>query len=291
MQQQISDHTKQKFTINNRVSVAGGDINQAYRVSDDNRHFFIKKNRKQLLYMFEAEATALGILANTGAITVPQPIATGVFGNECFLIMSWLNLSGQPAPKSFAEKLSSLHYCQHDQFGFSIDNTIGSTPQINQWSNDWVDFWSKQRLGYQLGLILKNGYSHSIYDAGMKLLEKTPLFFKDYQPQPSLLHGDLWSGNWAADEQGKPVIFDPASYYGDREVDLAMMELFGHPGRRFFDAYNDFYMLDEGYKLRKNFYNLYHILNHTNMFGHSYSKQAENMIEALLAEISWCYDL
>ena len=107
-----------------------------------------------------------------------------------------------------------------------------------------------------------------------------------HEEPTSLLHGDLWSGNWAADDKGRPVIFDPASYYGDREADLAMMELFGHPGRQFFDAYNEHYPMDEGYKLRKHLYNVYHILNHTNMFGHSYASQAESMIEALLAEVS-----
>jgi len=128
-------------------------------------------------------------------------------------------------------------------------------------------------------------FSHRLYDLGQSLIEQCAAFFSDYRPLPSLLHGDLWSGNWAGDEHGEPVIFDPASYYGDRETDLAMMELFGSPGQQFFAAYHDVYPVDSGFKVRKTFYNLYHILNHANLFGSSYALQAENMLESLLAEL------
>ena len=126
-----------------------------------------------------------------------------------------------------------------------------------------------------------------MYDLGQLLIEKDAAFFSDYRPAPSLLHGDLWSGNWAADQRGEPVIFDPACYYGDREADLAMMELFGSPGRAFFGAYNEAYAIDAGYKMRKDFYNLYHILNHANLFGSGYAHQAQDMLESLLATLKW----
>lgn len=285
IEKDITVYLGSPFKITEKQSIGGGSINNAYRVSDSRHNFFIKLNRQQLAYMFEAESRALDELFQANCIKVPEPIVSGVCGHESYLIMSWINLSGQPRGEIFGRQMAELHRVKRDQFGFAIDNTIGSTPQLNQWSNDWIDFWQKQRLGYQLELAKSNGFSHRLYDLGLKLKEKTPLFFRNYQPQASLLHGDLWGGNWAADEKGEPVIFDPASYYGDREADLAMMELFGHPGQNFFVAYNEHFPLDSGYSVRKRFYNLYHILNHANLFGSSYAIQAENMMESLLAEV------
>ncbi len=281
---QIGQHLGRDFRIENRQPVGGGSINNAYHIGDETDQFFVKTNRQNLAYMFSAEYTALHHLNEAGAIRVPKPITTGKSGHDSYFVMSWLNLSGQPKGSLFGAKMAQLHRQTNNRFGFDIDNTIGSTPQLNQWSDNWVDFWQKQRLGYQLELARKNGFSHRLYDLGLQLSEKTPLFFTNYQPVPSLLHGDLWSGNWSGDENGEPVIFDPASYYGDRETDLAMMELFGRPGQSFYSAYQEHYPLHAEYSIRKNFYNLYHILNHANLFGASYAVQAENMIESLLAE-------
>lgn len=285
IEEMISAQRGSLFKITEKQQIGGGSINNAFRISDGRSTFFVKTNRQQLAYMFAAESQALELLLQTQSIKVPQPIAQGVADHESFLVLSWLPLSGQPKADIFGRKMAQLHQHSIDKFGFDIDNTIGSTPQLNQWSDNWVDFWQKQRLGYQLELARQNGFGHRLYDLGLTLSEKTPLLFQGYQPQASLLHGDLWSGNWAGDEQGQPVIFDPASYYGDREADLAMMELFGHPGQRFFDAYGEACPLDSGYRIRKHFYNLYHILNHANLFGSSYAMQAENMIESLLADI------
>ncbi len=285
IEQDISEFTGKQFNITEKRSIGGGSINNAYRISNGHDQYFVKTNRQHLAFMFDAESKGLEELFQSQTIKVPQPINHGVSGHESYFIMSWLDLSGQPKSDLFGQKMAALHRYVNKQFGFYIDNTIGSTPQLNQWSNDWVDFWQKQRLGYQLDLALNNGFGHRLYDLGLKLVDKTPLFFQSYQPVASLLHGDLWSGNWSGDNQGQPVIFDPATYYGDREADLAMMELFGHPGQQFFAAYNESYALDQGYPVRKSFYNLYHILNHANLFGSSYAMQAENMIESLLAEV------
>jgi len=282
---QVSAFLGQPFRILEKASVGGGSINQAWRIADEHHQFFVKTNRKPLAFMFEAEATALNEIFATDTIKTPQAIASGVSGQECYLILQWLAMSGSPDAQQFGEQLAALHRQHKPQFGFAIDNTIGATPQLNQWSDDWIDFWQKQRLGYQLKLARNNGFGSQLYDLGLELVDKTALFFDGYAPMPSLLHGDLWSGNWGALAQGEPVIFDPASYYGDREADLAMMELFGHPGRAFFDAYDAAYPINAGFALRRNFYNLYHILNHANLFGSSYAMQAENMIESLLAEV------
>lgn len=281
----LSSHCGYPFRITDRHAVGGGSINNAYQVSDGRQRYFVKTNRAQLAYMFEAEARGLGELFDTDSIKVPEPIAHGVSGHESYFVMGWLDLSGQPKAEAFGRQMAALHRNTQARFGFDIDNTIGSTPQLNQWSDEWVDFWRKQRLGYQLDLARRNGHGHRLYDLGQGLLERCQLFFSDYRPLASLLHGDLWSGNWAGDEQGQPVIFDPAAYYGDREADLAMMELFGNPGQRFFAAYEEAFPIDPGYRIRRTFYNLYHILNHANLFGSSYAMQAENMIETLLAEV------
>lgn len=286
VEQAISSHLNQSFKIEHKQAIGGGSINNAYRIGNAEHQFFVKTNRQQLAFMFEAEDKGLQALYETGSIKVPEPIAYGVAGHECYFIMSWLALSGQPRGDVFGRKIAALHRHQQDKFGFDIDNSIGSTPQLNQWSDNWIDFWQKQRLGYQLDLAKQKGFGSRLVDLGLKLIDKTPQFFDSYRPVASLLHGDLWSGNWAGDEAGQPVIFDPATYYGDREADLAMMELFGHPGRQFFDAYHEAYAVDEGYAVRKTFYNLYHILNHANLFGSSYAMQAENMMETLLAEVS-----
>ncbi len=285
IEQDISKFRGSEFHILERRSLGGGSINNAFHISDGKDDYFVKTNRHSLLAMFQAEAIALQVLHQTQAIKVPQPISCGVVASESYSIMSWLNLSGKPNGLLFGQKLAQLHSHYAERFGFEIDNTIGSTPQLNQWSDDWVDFWKKQRLGYQLELARNNGFRNRLYDLGGSLLERCADLFADYQPRPSLLHGDLWSGNWAGGNAGEPVIFDPASYYGDRETDLAMMELFGHPGQAFFAAYREVYPLQPGYQQRKHFYNLYHILNHANMFGASYAIQAENMMESLLAEL------
>lgn len=285
IEQHISAHCGSTYAIQSRNQVGGGSINNAFRISDGHDSYFVKTNRHTLEHMFAAETLALEKLYQTATIKVPQPIAHGVSGHECYMIMTWLDMSGQPNGTLFGEKLARLHQVQQPRYGFDIDNTIGSTPQLNQWSDDWVDFWRKQRLGYQLNLILDNGLGRRVYEAGQELLERCGDFFSDYQPLPSLLHGDLWSGNWSGDQAGFPVIFDPASYYGDRESDLAMMELFGRPPQGFLAAYESVFPLDPGFRSRKELYNLYHILNHANLFGSGYTAQAEHMIESLLAEL------
>ncbi len=285
IEQQLSTRLGRPFRIRERSPLGGGSINNAYRIGDDSGRFFVKTNRARLLDMFEAEEAGLRALHESGAITVPEPLISGRHGAESYLVMSYLELSGQPDSRGFGEAMAALHRCGTERFGFERDNTIGSTPQLNQWSDDWIDFWCKQRLGYQLDLARDNGFGLRLYDLGQELAERLEGFFSDYRPVPSLLHGDLWSGNWGGLPGGEPVIFDPASYYGDREADLAMMELFGSPGRGFFAAYDAAWPIDPGYATRKTLYNLYHILNHANLFGAGYARQAEHMIEGLLAEL------
>ncbi|KAF3982869.1 MAG: fructosamine kinase family protein [Methylococcales symbiont of Hymedesmia sp. n. MRB-2018] len=285
---QIEQVTHQAFSIRSTQAVSGGCINAAYSIQSDNKSYFVKLNQLQLLPMFEAEFLGLKELAQTKTIKVPEPIVYGVTDSHAFIVLEKLSLVSETnkAQQIMGQQLAQLHKIKQAFFGWSMDNTIGSTRQMNNASNDWPSFWAKNRLGFQLSLAANNGYDEKLIQSGYNLAESLTDFFTAYSPQPSLLHGDLWSGNVATTDQGEAVIYDPACYYGDRETDIAMTELFGSFNASFYAAYNEVYPLHVDYSLRRPLYNLYHILNHLNLFGESYLYQAQNMIDSLLSEIS-----
>jgi fructosamine-3-kinase len=262
--------------------VGGGSINQGYALTDNRRAYFVKLNQATRVAMFEAEALGLRQMAATQTIRVPQPLCWGTAGGSAYLVLEWLDF-GYGTHHSWAEmgrRLAAMHRTTSDRgFGWDLQNTIGSTPQPNPWTASWVDFWAEHRIGYQLQLAKKRG-GH--FPEGDRLLDAIPRLLQGHDPQPSLVHGDLWSGNAAVTKLEEPVIFDPATYFGDREVDLAMTELFGSFPNDFYRAYNDTFPLDQGYAQRKTLYNLYHILNHFNLFGSGYEGQARRMMEGLL---------
>ncbi len=279
----ISEATGEPFTPDNRRSVSGGCINQGSAVSDGQRTFFVKFNQASRLDMFEAEAVGLQQMADTQTIRVPRPICTGVADASAYIVLEWLDIGGSKT--SVAEKMGRQLAQMHrkgtrDRFGFDCDNTIGSTPQPNPWTADWGEFFAQHRIQFQLDLARRNGGSFEGCD---RLVDRIPELLAGYNPQPSLLHGDLWGGNASATRDGEPVLFDPAAYYGDREADIAMTELFGGFGSAFYRAYNDEWPLDAGYERRKPLYNLYHILNHFNIFGGGYASQAQRLIRQVLA--------
>jgi len=258
--------------------VSGGDINQCYRLQVGGQSYFVKCNAAHRLAMFEAEYAGLTQLAQTQTIRVPQPLAVGVAASQSFLVLGWLDLSSARADwAALGRALARLHQTPvGEQFGWLADNTIGTTPQPNPLTGDWITFWREARLGHQLKLAQVN------LAGAQELLRVLPQFFQSYTPTPTLVHGDLWGGNAGFLTTGEPVIYDPAPYWGDREVDLAMTELFGGFPPAFYRAYQATYPLDPGYATRKNLYNLYHVLNHFNLFGGGYRGQAERMIGQLL---------
>lgn len=267
-------------------AVGGGSINRSFElVAADGERYFLKLNRATLLDMFEAEREGLTELARARAVRVPEPIATGKAGDTAYLLMECLDIGGRDgaAAADLGERLARQHRMVRDEFGWHRDNTIGSTPQINTPARDWIDFLRDERLGYQLGLASDNGLDRAIVELGRELLGRLPEYFAGYTPAPSLLHGDLWGGNWAATTTGDPVIFDPAVYYGDREADIAMTMLFGGFGNGFYEAYEAAWPLDPGFRRRVDLYNLYHVLNHFNLFGGGYQRQAASMLDGLLA--------
>ena len=284
---QISDATGTKFIHSHKQSVAGGCINTSMLLEGDGRRYFVKLNDASRLPMFEAEAEGLNEIAASSSIRVPQPICSGSSDKQAYLVLEHVEFgrNDELGPQLLGLQLAAMHRHQQKEFGWRRNNTIGSTPQINTPDPDWVTFWQRQRLEYQLKLATANGHRGELRRKTERLLDDVGLFFSTYTPAPSLLHGDLWSGNYAMDTQGQPVIYDPAVYYGDREADLAMTELFGGFTPRFYHAYRDAWPMDPGYSVRKHLYNLYHVFNHLNLFGGGYAAQAEDMVDRLLSEI------
>lgn len=284
----VAETTGRGFEVRGGRRIGGGCINEAFVLegTGGGRHF-VKTNDAARLSMFEAEAEGLEELrAAAGGPRAPAPVCAGVHGDRSYLILEYIEFGPGSAgtPERFGSELAALHRRTTSDFGWRRDNTVGATPQPNGRMPDWIAFLRERRLGFQLRLAARNGYGGRLQRDGERLLASLDRFF-DQPPAPSLLHGDLWGGNSGADAEGNPVIFDPAVYYGDREADLAMTELFGgYPGR-FYAAYHEAWPLDARYRTRKTLYNLYHVLNHLNLFGGGYRVQAEGMIGQLLAEI------
>jgi len=275
------DHSKLQWVRD----LPGGDINQAALLKTERNNWFVKYRNNAPAGMFEAEAAALATIAATECIRVPAPIAHGVDGNTSWLVLEHLELTSNGSAALLGEQLAELHSVTNRYFGWSHDNFIGTTPQQNDESENWTDFWRNQRLKPQFAMARSAGFSGRLYERGERLLARLDHLLQDHAPSASLLHGDLWAGNKAFTTSGQPVIFDPASYFGDRETDIAMTELFGGFGQEFYSAYQAHSPLPDGYPLRRELYNLYHMLNHLNLFGSAYLSRCESMIDGLLAQV------
>ncbi len=272
------------FSTSRCQSISGGCINSAWQIADHYNVFFVKLNSVHNKDMFAAEFEGLQALQESHSIKVPTPITHGATDQNAFLVTEFMVLDNRYSAESLGEQLAAMHRCTKPEHGWHRDNTIGSTPQMNKPAHDWVSFWRANRLDFQLNLAQKNGHNGQLQVLGHELSEKLSELFKSYTPQASLLHGDLWSGN-VSGCNGQPVIFDPAVYFGDRESDLAMTELFGGFSGSFYDAYRAAWPLDEGYRVRKHLYNLYHVLNHLNLFGGGYYRQSLHLLQSLQAEL------
>ena len=292
IEQKISESLGKDFYLEKQVEIGGGDINQAYQIDgilnkSEAVSFFIKFNQKNRLDMFEAEAAGLQEIEKAQAIAVPHVISCGVDGAQSYLILEKVSFTAgnTDSAKQLGQQLATMHKYTSSNYGWFQDNTIGSTCQKNSQTDNWINFWREQRLSYQLKLAKQKGAGASLIQKGESLSKKLDALFIGYEPEASLVHGDLWSGNYGYLESGAPIIYDPAVYYGDRETDIAMTELFGGFSADFYSSYNQAWQLDSGYQQRKTLYNLYHVLNHYNLFGGGYAMQAENMLNKLLAYI------
>ncbi|WP_373542993.1 fructosamine kinase family protein [Chamaesiphon sp.] len=290
----ITQVTGENFEIVDRQSIGGGCINRVELISNaplsqrshpDRDRYLLKLNQPALVDMFAAEASGLLAIAATAAMRVPMPLCWGVVQTHSYLVLEYLDLTTNVTAQSWSQmgrNLAAMHQyrsIERGKFGWHIDNTIGATPQVNTWATDWTSFFTTHRIGYQFQLAgTKGGY----FPQAAQLLAAIPHILAHHHPKPSLVHGDLWSGNASFTTAGVPIIFDPATYWGDREVDLAMTELFGGFPAAFYQGYNDIYPLDPSYSQRQQLYNLYHILNHYNLFGGNYQTQANRAIASLL---------
>ncbi len=286
---EVAAATGRPFEIRDNHAVTGGDINSACRVQgfdgDNTIDYFVKTNHIRHGDMFRAEAEGLREMASSQAVRVPEVICYGETGKQCFIVMEYLHLSTAGDKALLGRQLADMHRCTAERYGWRIDNTIGATLQRNTQSDDWIGFWREHRLGFQLELAKSKGYGGELQRLGERLLADFPVLFDSYQPAASMLHGDLWGGNAGGLMDGTPVIFDPAFYYGDREAEMAMTHLFGGFSADFYAAYNEAWPLDDGFATRHTFYNIYHIINHLNLFGGGYQAQAISMIKQVLAEL------
>ena len=282
----IGECTGMPFAAYSAKPVRGGSIHQAWHLDDGVRHYFVKSGAIPAVSMFAAEARGLQALEAAAVVRTPTFITRGQTDDQAFLVLEHLEMKAldDRGATRLGTALAHLHRISGDSFGWSEDNFIGATPQRNAPHHSWPHFFGERRLRPQLQLALRNGMNPTLVTKGFRVIERIGGLFVDYQPQPSLLHGDLWSGN-AAMAGDAPALFDRACYYGDRETDIAMAELFGGFPVNFYAAYRAAWPLDPGYESRKPLYNLYHILNHFNLFGSAYLGQAQRMIERLLAEL------
>lgn len=252
--------------------VSGGCIHNAQKVITSKGNYFVKVNRASDLNMFETEYSGLELLARAGEINVPEPISSGVIDGQAYLLLNFINSASRKRSfwHDFGAAMASLHKNhQNDQYGLSYSNYIGRLDQFNEFSDDWISFFIGQRLEVQFRLAFDNGYIDRPY------LEKCKRFYQklpDLLPvdPPSLLHGDLWSGNYMTGEEGQPVIIDPAVYYGHREIELSFTKMFGGFDRQFYRSYIEAYPLESGFENRVDIYNIYPHLVHVNLFGPSY---------------------
>lgn len=292
LEEAIAAATGERFVLLTYAPVGGGCIHTALRIEgraeDGARTYFAKVNEPGSAALFDAEADGLAALRASAALTVPRTIARGADGERAWLVLEWLELVPLAASSAarLGEGLAKLHEPRLERFGWGRDNFIGASPQRNGWADDWLAFFQERRLHPQLRMAAKNRLPSRMIDRGERLLADCGAFFSGYAPYPSLLHGDLWSGNAAALADGTPVVFDPAVYAGDREADVAMTELFGGFPRDCLARYCEHLPLHDGYRARRDLYNLYHRLNHANLFAGGYVRETEGAIERLLAQLA-----
>ena len=287
----ITNATKRSFELITTRSVGGGCIHTALLIEGETtkgkRRYFAKVNEAESAAMFAAEAEGLAAIGKAGAVRVPKVIAQGDDGEEAWLVLEWLDLVPLAAKSAakLGEGLAAQHRLPQEKFGWARDNFIGASPQVNGWADDWLAFWSEKRLTAQLRLAAHHRLPSRMIDRGERLAADCEAFFRGRDTAKSLLHGDLWGGNAASLADDTPIVFDPATYVGDREADLAMTELFGGFPAEFGAAYRAAWPLADGYRVRRDFYNLYHVLNHANLFAGAYVRQSEVAIERLLSEV------
>jgi protein-ribulosamine 3-kinase len=258
--------------------IGGGSVAQALRLHTSAGPLFVKLGPPD--HPFDAEAAGLEAIAATGTLRAPRVIAHGTAARRGFLVLEWIDLHDEGDWRAAGSRLAALHATGAPRFGWHRDNTIGTTPQRDRWCDDWAGFWREQRLRPQFALARRRGL-HALADLQEVACAASDALLAGHAPAPSLLHGDLWRGNLAFDAGGQPVVFDPACFFGDAEAELAICRLFGGFAPAFFDAYHAARPPRPGHARREPLYRLYHVLNHANLFGAGYVREALALIRRL----------
>ncbi|ACS85818.1 fructosamine kinase family protein [Musicola paradisiaca] len=269
--------------IQERRELPGGEIHSAWFIRYGEHDVFIKSDSRELLTKFRAEAEQLELLAKSKTVQIPAVYGVGCTRDYSFLLLQYLSTKPLDAHSAWClgQHLAKLHqWSDQPQFGLDFDNDLSTTPQPNAWQRRWSTFFAEQRIGWQLQLAAEKGLSFG--DIGM-LIATVEQRLASHQPQPALLHGDLWSGNWVNTSEGC-YLFDPACYWGDRECDLAMLPLYPDLPKQIYDGYQSVWPLDKGFVERQPIYQLYYLLNRANLFGGKHVVAAQQAIESALLE-------
>lgn len=277
----ISEQTNQTFICQRTSAVSGGDTHSAYIIQGDAKRYFVKLRKAIGPEHLEHEAQGLSAIAGTHTVRTPAVICHGIAHNDDtsyeYLVLQHLHFTKPEDTgwKTFAQNLAALHQTEQSAaFGWSQDNYIGLTPQVNRQDSCWATFFAQNRIGVMLEKLAHTGEKLTSIDAFVEFTER---YLQNHQPAPSLVHGDLWSGNIGFTSKG-PVVFDPAVYIGDRETDIAMTSLFGRLPATFYQHYENAWPLSDGYQQREPLYQLYHLLNHALLFGGHYLSAAKSAI-------------
>lgn len=276
----ITSITGRRYNVMEVQQAHGGCISDAWHIKTLDDDFFLKVTILSKKGFFYTEVEGLKELSKCKSLSTPEVIGLHETDHECYILLEYLLLEphNTASHKKLGHGLAELHKITSDKFGFKESNYIGASPQINHRTDNWPDFYSNCRTlpqAYMTG-------NDKIESLAEQLSERMITFFRDYTPAISLLHGDLWSGNTARTETNSPVIYDPAVYYGDRETDIAFTEFFGDFSPEFYSAYNETWPLHPGYQVRKHLYQLYHCLNHFNLFGNTYLPKSIETLEYLV---------
>ncbi|QCT21054.1 fructosamine kinase family protein [Jejubacter calystegiae] len=285
MWQAISRLLSEQFgegEIEQRAELPGGEVHSAWRIRFAGHDIFVKSDRRDMLPCFTAESDQLALLARSGTVKVPKVRGVASTRDYSFLLLDYLAPRPLDAHNAFllGQQLAHLHqWSDQPQFGLDFDNHLSTTPQPNQWQRRWATFFAEQRIGWQLELAAEKGLEFGDID---KIVEAVQRRLVNHQPQPSLLHGDLWSGNCALGPDG-PFLFDPACYWGDRECDLAMLPLHSEQPPQIYDGYQSVSPLPVDFPDRQPVYQLYTLLNRANLFGGKHLTEAQRTLELVLA--------
>lgn len=278
----LHNSRNEKFSFNHILDVsplAGGDINEVFKVETDQGNLVAKcNNSARFPGMFEAESKGLELLQK-GGFKTPEVLTLGEEEGFSFLILEYLK-SENATPafwESFGNQLAQLHQNTQDTFGLDHNNYMGSLVQQNAHCSDWAEFFITQRLEPQLKLAYDEGYFKGLGQRWSSFMNKLESLVP--KEKPALVHGDLWSGNFICGENQTPVLIDPAAHYGHREADISMMHLFGGFDPSLFETYNEQFALESGWRQRVDIHNLYPLLVHVNLFGGSYAQQVSSILK------------